>query len=151
MSGYGQITDHGMIDAALAHVHVTDGGSGERHELGDPSLAAPSLEWLQRAMDLTDPNGLDRLEWISFTSAIKQAGWSLTDPDHLYQMWSAWCARYTANDVGVRILNNGLASATRKSVGRRSKDVCRRCNGRPCQRADTTKPGIIGPTAAARL
>lgn len=100
MSGYGQVTDHGMIDAALAHVHVTDGGSGERHELGDPSLAAPSLEWLQRAMDLTDPNGLDRLEWVSFMAAVKQAGWSLTDESTLRGMFDRWCARYEQNDLG---------------------------------------------------
>lgn len=100
MAGYGQITPHEVIDHALSGVNVIDGGMGERHELGDPELQAPSLEWLQRAMDLTDPNTLDRGEWISFTAAVKQAGWNLTTPDDLFARWSAWCARYEHNNTG---------------------------------------------------
>lgn len=85
------------MEAAYAHVQVIHGGAGERHELGEPELAAPSLEWLQHALALVDPNDLDRLEWISMTAAVKQSGWTLTDPDSLYAMWLGWCARY-AND-----------------------------------------------------
>ncbi|WP_199183749.1 DNA-primase RepB domain-containing protein, partial [Novosphingobium sp. HII-3] len=85
------------MEAAYAHVQVIHGGAGERHELGEPELAAPSLEWLTHALALVDPNDLDRLEWISLTAAVKQAGWTLTDPDSLYAMWLGWCARY-AND-----------------------------------------------------
>lgn len=98
LAGYGQVTPHDTIDAALQHVNVIDGGMGERKDLGDPSLAAPSLAWLQRAMDLTDPNTLDRGEWISFMAAVKQAGWELADDATLYSMFNAWCERYDAND-----------------------------------------------------
>ena len=100
LAGYGRITTHEVIDAALAHVNVIDGGDGVRLELGEPALAAPSLAWLQRALDLIDPNDLDRGEWISITAAFKQSGWTLTDPDTLMGIWSAWCERYGANDTG---------------------------------------------------
>lgn len=100
LPGYGQTITVDHLEAALATVQVIDGGAGQRHELGDPAMAAPSLSWLQRGLDLTDPNDMDRGEWISFTAAFKQAGWSLTDPDSLYNMWSAWCARYAHNDTG---------------------------------------------------
>jgi predicted P-loop ATPase len=98
LSGYGQVNQVEALELALAHVNVVD-HSGERAELGNPNKAAPSLEWVQYALDNCDPNELNRSEWISFTAAIKQSGWSLTDPDTLYIMWSAWCARYTLNDV----------------------------------------------------
>lgn len=88
------------MEAAYAHVQVIHGGAGERHELGEPELAAPSLEWLQHALALVDPNDLDRLEWISLTAAVKQSGWTLTDPDSLYAIWAGWCERYAANDPG---------------------------------------------------
>ncbi len=100
LPGFGQPTTIEALEAALAAVNVIDGGAGVRHELGEPSLAAPSLAWLERAMALCDPNELDRGEWIAMTSAIKQAGWSLTNPDNLFTMWSDWCARYGANDIG---------------------------------------------------
>lgn len=87
------------LETALLPVQVIDGGAGTRHDLGDPDLAAPSLEWLQRALDLVDPNDLDRAEWVAIMSAVKQAGWTLCDPDQLYAIWSAWCTRYTTNDI----------------------------------------------------
>ena len=99
LAGYGQPTTVGALEAALAHVEVLDGGSGERHALGDPTLAAPSVAWLKRAMELVDPNELDRGEWIAMTAAVKQAGWTLTDEATLYQMWTEWCARYDKNDA----------------------------------------------------
>jgi hypothetical protein len=99
LAGYGQPITVDALEAALSAVQVIDGGAGTRHELGDPALAAPSLAWLQRALDLMDPNDLDRGEWISFSAAIKQSGWSLTDADSLYGIWSNWCARYAANDT----------------------------------------------------
>lgn len=98
-AGYGQPLTVEQLEAALAHVVVID-GSGERHDLGDPDLAAPSLSWLKQALDLTDPNMLDRGEWIGFTAGVKQAGWTLTDESTLYALWSQWCARYEHNDVG---------------------------------------------------
>jgi hypothetical protein len=103
LPGYGQPTTIEALEAALAPVNVIDGGVGTRHDLGEPSLAAPSLDWLNRALALADPNEMDRGEWIAMTSAIKQAGWTLADPDALFNLWSAWCARYTrgdGNDVG---------------------------------------------------
>lgn len=98
LAGYGQPLTVETLEATFAHVQVIDGGVGERHALGDPELAAPSLSWLKRAMDLSDPNEMDRSEWIAFTAAVKQAGWTLADEATLYAMWSEWCARYGAND-----------------------------------------------------
>lgn len=98
LSGYGQVTQHDALDGALAHINVIDGGHSERKPLGDPSLAAPSIEWLQRALDLTDPNNLDRGEWVSFMAGVKQSGWSLTDDTTLYGIFTAWCERYELND-----------------------------------------------------
>lgn len=69
-----------------------------RHDLGTPELAAPSLDWLQRALDLIDPNELDRGAWISLSAAVKQAGWSLTDESTLRDMWLTFCSRYDADD-----------------------------------------------------
>ncbi len=100
LTAWGQWGAVEWLEQATAAVNVIDGGIGVRHELGDPSLAAPSLDWLKYALELVDPNELDRGEWIALTSAIKQAGWSLTDPDTLFRIWSDWCAKYSANDLG---------------------------------------------------
>ena len=100
LAGYGTLADPVALAASVAHVVVPEGGSGERHTLGEPSLAAPSVEWLQKALDLSDPNSMDRGEWIAFNHAWKQAGWTLTDEETLFSMWSAWCARYSGNDTG---------------------------------------------------
>lgn len=98
LAGYGQRLTVEALEAAYATVQVIDGGSGERHALGDPEHAAPSLEWLVYGFSLIDPNALSRGEWIALTAAFKQSGWTLTDPDTLYRLWSEWCARYTGND-----------------------------------------------------
>ncbi len=100
LAGFGQPWPIEALEAAVAHVQVIDGGAGERHALGDPELAAPSLGWLKRALDLVDPNDLDRGDWIALTAAIKQAGWTLADEAALFTMWSEWCARYERNDAG---------------------------------------------------
>lgn len=100
LGGYGQPLTVDTLETAYAHVNVIDGGSGTRKPLGDPSLAAPDLEWLQRAMVLTDPNGLDRGEWVSMMAAVKQAGWSLTDEPTLRAMFDRWCENYHGNDIG---------------------------------------------------
>jgi hypothetical protein len=100
LPGYGQPVTIEGLEIALGGVNVIEGGNGTRHELGDPGLAAPSLEWIKTAFQLVDPNNLDRGEWIAFTAAVKQAAWSLTDPDTLFNMWSEWCAQYAANDPG---------------------------------------------------
>jgi hypothetical protein len=100
MAGYGRPADLAALRASVAHVTVQDGGTGERHALGDPDLAAPSLHWLQQALDLSDPNKMDRGEWVAFNHAFKQAGWTLADDATLFAMWSKWCERYDKNDTG---------------------------------------------------
>lgn len=100
LEGWGQPLTVEYLEASVAHVVVMQGGEGERHDLGDPELAAPSINWLKQALELTDPNALDRGEWIAFTSAFKQAGWTLADEATLYAMWSEWCARYEHDDPG---------------------------------------------------
>lgn len=93
-----------QLEASLSHVTVVE-GDGERHELGDVSLAAPSVSWLKRAMELVDPNDLSREEWVSFTAGVKQAGWTLLDPDALFAVWSEWCSRYEHNDLAENVKN----------------------------------------------
>ena len=99
LGGWGQPLTVEQLESTYAHVQVID-GSGERHDLGDPELAAPSLSWLNRALELVDPNDLDRGEWIALTAAVKQAGWTLVDDSTLFVIWSNWCARYEHNDAG---------------------------------------------------
>jgi hypothetical protein len=94
LPGFGQWYPIETIEAAYAAVNVIDGGIGVRHDLGEPSLAAPSLDWLKHGLSLLDPNTLDRGDWIAITSAIKQAGWTLADPETLFNVWSDWCNRY---------------------------------------------------------
>lgn len=98
LGGYGQPLTVEQLEASVAHVNVIDGGVGERHELGDPALAAPSLQWLKRTLELVDPNDLDRSEWIAFTAGFKQAGWTLADEQTLKSLWLEWCARYGADN-----------------------------------------------------
>src|SRR5690606_4543371 len=100
LPGYLQPTSVETLEAALAHVNVIEGGSGERRDLGDPELAAPSLDWIRYGLTLLDPNDLSRDEWIAVTAAVKQAGWSLADERTLFALWSEWCERYADNDAG---------------------------------------------------
>lgn len=93
----GQPTTIEAIEAVTGHIDVTEAVT-VRHDLGEPSLAAPSLEWLQYALKVSDPNTLDRPDWIAFMSAFKQAGSSLATDDQLFTMWSDWCAQYDGND-----------------------------------------------------
>lgn len=99
LPGYGSVTPPEWLEGALAGVNVVDGG-GDRHKLGDPALAAPSLEWLSFGLKHLNPNDLSREEWISTTAAVKQAGWTVADEATLFNVWSEWCSRYTANDAG---------------------------------------------------
>ena len=99
LGGFGQYPTVTTLETALQHVNVIEGVGG-RHDLGDPSLSAPSLEWIYYALDQTDPNNLDRGEWISFTSAIKQAMWNHCTETEAFEIWSKWCARYEHNDLG---------------------------------------------------
>lgn len=98
LAGYGSLIPAEQLAAVLASVNVIDGGHGERHELGEPSLAAPHLSWCMFALASLDPNTLDRSEWIKYTAAWKQASWSHSDPETLFNAWSEWCGRYAQND-----------------------------------------------------
>ncbi|TIS92750.1 DNA-primase RepB domain-containing protein [Mesorhizobium sp.] len=100
LGGYGKRTDPAMLEIALAGVNVIDGGQGGRHELGEPSLAAASLADVQRALNLLDPNDLDRSAWISTLAAAKQAAWAHGTPDEIDTMLMAFCARYKNDDPG---------------------------------------------------
>ncbi|TPM21642.1 VapE domain-containing protein [Mesorhizobium sp. B2-3-5] len=100
LGGLGKRHDPAMLDIALASVNVIDGGQGGRHELGEPSLAAPSLAHVRRALDLLDPNDLDRSAWISTLAAAKQAAWSHGTPDEIDAMLLAFCARYKDDNPG---------------------------------------------------
>lgn len=101
LPGYANTYDVTTLEQALADIQldVTEPG-GLRHELGDPALAAPSVEWLTHALMSHNPNDLERGEWISLTSAFKQAGWSLMHEHELRAIWDKWCASYDKNDVG---------------------------------------------------
>lgn len=93
LGGFGQYTPVTALASTLEHINVIESETS-RHNLGEPSMAAPSLDWLAFAMSLVNPNDMDRTEWLSFTAAIKQAGWSLTDEQTLFDMWSKWCSQY---------------------------------------------------------
>lgn len=99
LPGYGQRYDVAHLETAYQHVNVIDHAGG-RKALGDPELAAPSLDWLRFGLSLIDPNELDRGEWISTTAAFKQAGWTHSDDETLFNIWSEWCGRYAHNDAG---------------------------------------------------
>lgn len=99
LPGFGNRPTVEVLEAAFNHINVIEVAGG-RHPLGDPELAAPSLEWLTFGLNQLNPNDLDRSDWISVTSAFKQAGWSLTDENTLFNIWSDWCAKYGANDLG---------------------------------------------------
>lgn len=88
-----------QIQEYFSHVNIID-VSTERHELGTPEMQAPSLEWLQYSLTMIDPNDMSYEEWMSFTAAFKQAGWSHADENTLYDMWSKWCAQYNGDDQG---------------------------------------------------
>ena len=99
LPGWGHQTQPAALAASVQHIQVIQGGGG-RHALGEPSLAAPSLDWLKAALASIDPNNLDRGEWIKLTAAIKQAGWTLADEPSLREIWGEFCARYATNDPG---------------------------------------------------
>lgn len=88
-----------QMQQALAGVNVVDFIS-TRSPLGTPEMAAPSLDWLRFALTLANPNDMDRAEWLSFSAAFKQSGWSHATDDQLFDIWSAWCGQYAGNDVG---------------------------------------------------
>lgn len=90
--------DFAEIQKFLADINVVN-RIGKRKELGDSSKAAPSLPWLTFALNMIDPNNLSYGEWLATSAAFKQAGWSLTNENNLFDLWQVWCARYESNDV----------------------------------------------------
>ncbi|MEY9578289.1 hypothetical protein ABIE88_005865 [Bradyrhizobium diazoefficiens] len=86
-----------MLEIALAGVNVFD-STGERYPLGEKKMQAPGWDWCLRALAETNPNDLDRSEWIGFTAAWKQAAWNWASEDQLIQAWSQWSMQYTLED-----------------------------------------------------
>lgn len=99
LAGIDKVWTADDMNAATAHVNVVD-FIATRSPLGTPEMAAPSLDWLKFSLTLANPNDMDRAEWLSFSAAFKQAGWSLADEETLFGIWSAWCGQYAGNDVG---------------------------------------------------
>ena len=72
------------------------GGGGARRPLGDPALAAPSLDEAVRALNLIDPNTLSRANWIAVLAAFIGASVAV-DPSGgmlAHGHWRMWCTRY---------------------------------------------------------
>lgn len=91
----------GALEVALAHVRFAAGaGSGGRKPLGDPGLAAPSREWVVRALEQIDPNTLGRADWFKLLCATKQSGIGagMSEPE-VRAVFDQWCARYSRNDL----------------------------------------------------
>lgn len=69
-----------------------------RFPLGEPSKAAPSLEWLIFALEnLCDPD-MRRDERMPLCAAFKQAGWTLADDQKLLEIWLSWSRRKTREE-----------------------------------------------------
>lgn len=98
LAGYGQPLTVDQLEASLSQVVVQDGGTGERHELGTPSLAAPSLELVCKAMAAIDPNKHYRDDWIKTLAALKQSLWTHLPPDAVTTILLQWCSRYEADN-----------------------------------------------------
>lgn len=86
-----------QIAEGLAEVNVVNVQSN-RKPLGDPSLAAPDLNWLTAALNMTDPNMLAREDWLGLSAAFKQAGWNFAPEEELFKIWDKWCCKYLKND-----------------------------------------------------
>lgn len=86
-----------QIAEFLQHINIVEKIS-TRHPLGTQELAAESLPVLCKALSLMNPNEMTRDEWMSATAAFKQAGWSLSTEEELYNLWSQWCSQYKEND-----------------------------------------------------
>ena len=86
-----------QIADSLANVNIVE-KVGNRCELGSADLAAPSMEWLDFALNLVNPNNLSREDWLALSAAYKQAGWTLASEEELRNKWLNWCAKYTGND-----------------------------------------------------
>lgn len=102
LPSWGKLLTTEGLQSALSYINVVEHFS-TRKPLGEPEMQAPSLDWLKFALNETDPNNMDRNEWLSLSAAFKQAGWTLADEPTLYNIWNEWCNRYNqgqGNDLG---------------------------------------------------
>lgn len=100
LPGWGILTQPMALSSSLAAVNVVHYQIGNRKPLGDPDLAAPSLPLALTALDVADPNDMDRAQWVAFTAAFKQSIWTYIEPELAQEFWLGWCARYEKNDPG---------------------------------------------------
>lgn len=88
--------DAWAVAAPMLGVSI-DHGAGDRQPLGHEPWQAPSVEWLQYAVNRIDPNTVGgRMAWLATTAAMKQAGWFLGEPT-VRAIWDAWCARFVSD------------------------------------------------------
>ncbi|QEU07964.1 DUF5906 domain-containing protein [Paracoccus yeei] len=98
--GYDQPILQHTLAQSLAHVNAPE-DSGGRHPLGDGELAGPSWEWVLYGLETMPVDGMSHPDFISFTAAYKQAGWTLADPETLKQHWLKWCEKFGAASKGI--------------------------------------------------
>lgn len=87
-----------QLEQKYGHVNVI-GHTDDYRPLGTVEMSAPSLEMLKQALYMLNPNNMNRDEWLSTSSAFKQAGWNHANPETLYNIWSEWCVQYDGNDL----------------------------------------------------
>ncbi len=138
LPGYGNPVDPAIMEAALYGVNVADGNGG-RHELGDPSLAAPSLEWCIKALQDCDPNQLDREDLdIDHVEHFKlKPLWKYLHPKERYSISGHSGALDTRQTTLRKISRTGTAFAIPNSGGKLSSDEFRPFT--PCEFSATRK------------
>lgn len=99
LAGYGLVTPPDALEFALSTVQVNTSSGGGRHELGDPTLAAPDYNLAVAALYAKDPNNLDRAQWISHMAAWKQAVSTLIPEHQSRDTFFKWCEQYEHNDI----------------------------------------------------
>lgn len=92
----------GQIQEHLANINVIEHISS-RSPLGTEKMQAPSLEWATFALNLRDPNDLDRAEWLLSSAAFRQCAHNFADEQTLLKIWQEWCAKYKGNDVAENV------------------------------------------------
>lgn len=91
-----------QIADSLAGVNVVE-KVGNRYQLGTAEMTAPSMEWLNFALNLVNPNELNREDWLALSAAYKQAGWTLAPEQILLDNWLKWCEKYNNNNQAENI------------------------------------------------
>ena len=91
LPGAQYITDPAALAQSVAHINAAD-DFHERKPLGDPSLTAPSREWVIQAIRTMPVDGLEHSSFISFLSAWKQAAWNHLEEHEARQIYLDWCA-----------------------------------------------------------